>query len=403
MPRKIVSLITPSFTPDVSSAAQRMDAAAKALSASYTVHVFTFADSNSEIVNHSVKCDENLTIHYVSIRKYNKSNFLLRTFFEIWYSYKLLRRANRVKCDLVIVSIPFMFLLKLVVRNSNAKNKIVDIRDLSWLNKNAKEFFIKKISKRLAGNSQKCLALYDHVIVTNEHEMRWLLKMTTIPGSKILIIPNGISRGKIKKLKEVKYTTNEQRYTITYIGNIGSDQNLFSIINAVKGMRGVWLNIIGDGISLAALREYVSKNKISNVSLPGQLKWTRVIPYYQTSDLLFDTLTENCDTAIPAKLYEYLATGLPVLFQGRGTAAAFLITYKNTFVTSYNDSAALEKLIWRIKSLVPERSENNARLIGSRFIREKQSIHFAEICAKLLNEKAPSNVFVEDILLGAEH
>jgi glycosyltransferase involved in cell wall biosynthesis len=236
--------------------------------------------------------------------------------------------------------------------------------------------------------------------VTNDDEKRILLKTFNIAASEISVITNGINQEKFNKLSEIKYAPHQNTYTITYIGNIGKSQHFFPLLNAIKGMQDVRLNLIGTGTAFNDIKKHIEKNNIHNVTLPGKLKWQRIIPYYQTSDLLFASLHKEYDTAIPSKLYEYLATGLPVLYNGNGAATDFLKKFNNTFVIEEASQYSLEKLIWRIKKLSPERSLNNLRIIRNNFIREKLSRKYVELTARLLNEKVRTDIYVEDILVS---
>ncbi len=403
MPRKVISIITPHFTPEITAAAHRMEAAANILASSFKVHVFTLHERGNKSENSSIKMNENLIVHYTSVLPYNKSVFIIRAFFEWWYSMKLLRKSNIVHADLAIVTIPFMFLLPIVARTCNAKKKIADIRDIVWDYIHPSFFIGRIIKKKITSVMHRALMHFDSVTVTNEGEKQWLMNHTGLSENKISIIPNGISKDKFKQLSEVKYMPHPHKFTISYIGNIGSSQQFYTLIDAVKDMNDIRLNLVGEGNKLKNIRTYVTLNKIKNVFIHGKLRWLRVVPYYQTSDLLFASLKDGYDTAIPSKLYEYLSTGLPILYQGKGSAADFLSGFKNTFVVNGSDSLYMEKLIWRIKKLSLSRSGVNIHIVGNKYIREKSSKQFVELSARLLNEKIISDVFVEDFLLSTNY
>src|SRR4051812_32764362 len=113
MARKVISIITPHYSPEITAAAHRMEVAAKVLANSFSVHVFTLNEAGNREGNYKVKCDANLTVHYFSQRNYNKSVFLIRALFELWYSLKLVLKANSIESDLTIVTAPYIFLLPL--------------------------------------------------------------------------------------------------------------------------------------------------------------------------------------------------------------------------------------------------------------------------------------------------
>ncbi len=397
MSRKIISLITPHYSPEITAAAHRMEVAAKTLSSSYKVHVFTLTERGQRTESYDLKHDANLTVHYISQINYNKSVFFIRALFEIWYSLRLILKANSVRSDLTIITIPYIFLLPFAGWFCKADKKIADVRDLVWHYLSSKNFLKKKISKYLTRIMHKSLKKFDAITLTNEAEKRWLIQ-NGFHEAGLTVIPNGLSQEKYKQLTSVKYSPHSQKITITYIGNIGSSQHFYSLLNAVKEMKDVRLNLIGDGNDFKNLQSYIINKKILNVTLIGKMKWRRIVPYYQTSNILFASLKDNFDTAIPSKLYEYLATGLPIIFQGEGAGADFLRNYENTFIVKSSDSTAIENMIWNIKDLKPAKSQKNISEIGRMFIREKLSTRFVELAARLMNEKELSDVFVEEIL-----
>ncbi len=402
MPRKVINIITPHYTPEITAAAHRLEVAAKTLSRAYKVNVFTLTERGSKLKNHQIKCDENLTVNYLSVRSYSKSIFFIRALFEWWYSLRLVRQSNKVKADLVIVSVPFIFLLPVVARYCNARKKIADVRDLVWHYLPANTLLETFVKASLTLRMHRSLYKFDSITVTNEAEKRWLLSNTKLSEEKLKVIPNGVGADKFLKLSQMKHVPHTNKFSITYIGNIGSSQHFFSLIDAVKDMLDVRLNLIGDGNEWKNVEKYIANNNIRNVFIHSKKHWIHTLPFYQTSNLLFASLKEEYDTAIPSKLYEYLATGLPILYLGNGAATNFLGTYKNTYLVLSYETRYIEKMIWNIKRLAPARSTNNIQTIGKLFLREKLSTRFIELAAGLLNEKNLSNLFVEDILLSTE-
>jgi glycosyltransferase involved in cell wall biosynthesis len=214
----------------------------------------------------------------------------------------------------------------------------------------------------------------------------------------IHVVSNGIADDKYRVLQTLNRTTLKNEYVISYIGNIGSSQTLMPLIEAVKNVKGIRLNLIGDGNERRRIQNYLYAEDVRNVFLPGKLKWARTIPYYQSSSLLFAGLKDEFNTAIPSKLYEYLSTGLPILYIGKGAAASFLETFENTFVIEQADSVSIKKELLRIMHTINELSSENSRKVNDYYLRDTLSKRFVEISAGLLKEKELSDLFVEDLL-----
>lgn len=398
MPRKKINIITPHFAPENTAASHRMESTAKVLSASFEVNVFTLTEKGKKVARATETWSDNLTIHYLYLPHYPKNNFLLRAFFEWWYSRKLAKFSNQVEADIVLVTAPFMFLINAVENHSTAKRKIADIRDLVWHYLPERNYFQKKIKNKVSKVIHQSLQNFDSITVTNSVERNWLIENSQIESTKIKLIPNGISEDKLRFLQTIRYSKPQTDFIISYIGNIGSAQAFLPLIDAIKNKAGVKLNLIGDGNQRSIIQKYLLEEDIRNVYMAGKLRWARIIPYYQSSSILFASLRPEYDTAVPSKMYEYLATGLPILFLGKGATVELLNNYDNVFHTHVYSSAAIKNEIAEIRMQKPANSLTNTITVGENFTREKLSIRFVELIAGLLNEKIPGSVYVEDIL-----
>ena len=132
----------------------------------------------------------------------------------------------------------------------------------------------------------------------------------------------------------------------------------------------------------------VKTENLRNVRLHGKLKWSRLLPFYQTSTILFARLGKNYQSAIPSKLFEYLSTGLPIIFSGSGEAAKLLKQFENTFVLESEDPAALRQLILQIKSLPLTRSFENILKTEELFIRERINQNLLPVISSLLQTES---------------
>lgn len=261
----------------------------------------------------------------------------------------------------------------------------MDVRDLVWCYLPERNFIQRSVKKLFTGMVRYFLGKYDFITVTNTSEEQWVLNETDISSERIKIISNGISEDKFKRLSTIKYSQPENPFVITYIGNIGNGQDLNPILEAVKGISDIKLNLIGDGIELEDFKKKVKTENLRNVRLHGKLKWNRLLPFYQTSTILFARLGKNYQSAIPSKLFEYLSTGLPVIFSGSGEAAKLLRQFENTFVLESEDPAALRQLILQIKTLPLTRSFDNILKTEELFIRERINQNLLPVIAQLLN------------------
>ncbi|MBK7571941.1 MAG: glycosyltransferase family 4 protein [Bacteroidia bacterium] len=398
MPRKKINIITPHFAPENTAASHRMESVARTLSASFEVNVFTLTEKGKKPRANVEQWNDDLKVHYLYLPNYPKNIFLIRAFFEWWYSKKLVRFSNSVNCDLVMFTSPFMFLLNSVANLSNCKNKVADIRDLVWHYLPAKNFVQRKLKSVVTRHVHSSFEKFIAITVTNHSEKDWLIKNANVNPEKIEVIPNGLSEDKFRFLQTIRYSKPQKDFVISYIGNIGSAQVFIPLIEAIRNKEGVKLNLIGDGNERENIQRYLLEEDVRNVFVPGKLRWARIIPYYQSSSILYSGLKEEFNTAVPSKIYEYLSTGLPILFLGQGATKSLLENFDNIYAIDDYSEEALKKAIAKIRYEKPANSLPNTLAIGENFIREKISLNFVELLAGILNEKVPGEIFVEDLL-----
>lgn len=397
MPRKRINIITPHFTPENTAASHRMESAARVLSASFDVNVFTLTERGKKARASTEMWNDNLHVHYLYMPDYPKGLYIIRAMMEWVYARKLVRFSNTVECDLVLFTSPFMFLLNAVAKLCKCRMIVADIRDIVWHYLPEKNILNKKIKQVVTKSVHASFEKFSAMTVTNQSEKEWLLSNANVRKEKIRVIPNGLSEDKFRFLQTVRYSKPKKDFIISYIGNIGSAQVFIPLIEAIRNKEGVKLNLIGDGNARECIQKYLLEEDVRNVFIPGKLRWARIIPYYQSSSILYSGLKPEFDTAIPSKIYEYLSTGLPILFLGKGATVSLLENFDNIYSLDDYTEEGLKKAIAKIRYDKPANSLPNTLAIGENFIREKISQNFVELAAGILNEKTTSEIFVEDL------
>ena len=367
---KVINVITPHFTPEITAAAHRMDAVVSTLATEYKVNVFTLTERGRKAYDKENQVSDNIVVHSVNLPKYTKSLFFIRALFELYYSIKLSRKASKAPAELTLVTSPYMFLIPAAVIFGGKGKKIADVRDLVWCYLPKKNWFQRYIRRNFEKLVCRFLTHFDHVTVTNPVERTWLLNHTSLEEEKISVLSNGISLDRFERLTSLKYHSKNSPFVITYIGNIGNGQDLQPLIDTVKGIKDMKLNIIGDGIEYKKFFNLVRSENLSNIHLHGKLRWNRVLPFYQSSSVLYARLGENYNSAIPSKLFEYLSTGLPVVFHGSGVAKDFLSQFENTYIVENEVLGSLTKILNGLKQKQTWLSYSNREMIESFYLRE---------------------------------
>ena len=158
-------------------------------------------------------------------------------------------------------------------------------------------------------------------IITISEDMKETLVSDGTPAGKIEVIYNWSYRDEPYKdvdISPVEHMFNKDYFNVTYAGNIGVMQNVELIVEAariLKDEKGIWFNIVGNGLYKEKLQSMVAENGITNISF-----WTLLPPelspaVYCASDVNVIPLVKNAyKTALPSKTATCLACPTPVVF-----------------------------------------------------------------------------------------
>lgn len=115
---------------------------------------------------------------------------------------------------------------------------------------------------------------------------------------------------------------------VVYAGNIGEGQGLHKVIpEAAHLMLGkARFRLIGDGGRLPQLKQAISHAGLKNVEILKAMPRSELFEHYRQADVMFLHLNDHLafHKVLPSKLFEYAATGKPILAGVAGYPAEFL-------------------------------------------------------------------------------
>lgn len=115
---------------------------------------------------------------------------------------------------------------------------------------------------------------------------------------------------------------------VLYAGNIGEGQGMHRIIPdaAVALADHAQLRLIGNGGRLAQLKSALASADVTNVDLLPPVPRSALLNEYRAADIFFLHLNDYpaFRRVLPSKLFEYAATGKPIVAGVSGYAAEFL-------------------------------------------------------------------------------
>ena len=310
--------------------------------------------------------------------------FFGRAIKEAISAIKLFNAVKKSKYDKVLVSIPSMFLLFVMPRKL-AKSTYLDIRDLTWEYLSDKSYIQRAAKFVFRFLAKRKVDLFSAISVTNPCEYKYCCEVFDFPEPLTFLLPNGISRENFQKLSSISPSLVEanKQITITYIGNIGIPQNLFTFIEAASCCPNVIFNIVGSGENLSEVRKLKEKKNVSNVKFLGPLPWHELVNVYAETDILYAQLNHDFSGAIPSKLYEYLSTGKFFIYGGAGEALRLLDGFENHLTIEPENATKLVEAIKQSmdKVLWEHLSSANRLKIENNYIREHHVERWLEAIA----------------------
>ncbi len=172
------------------------------------------------------------------------------------------------------------------------------------------------INKRVYGNAS------DVILLGNEMK-EYVIENEIAPNKNNLrVIPNWFSNESAVQNKKVmneefKEIKKEYSFIVLYSGNMGSFQDMETILKGIlnfKNHQDVFFIFSGHGNKMNDVKEFLTKNAISNSKVFGFLTGQDYIDALTVSDLCLVSLEKGIEgLGVPSKTYGYLAAGKPVL------------------------------------------------------------------------------------------
>lgn len=167
----------------------------------------------------------------------------------------------------------------------------------------------------------------DHVVGVTDGIAQFMIDIG-IPANRVSTIKSGVGReflaadsnGIRKKFGW------ENKFLVLYAGTLGWAHSLETVIEAARQLvdqPDIYFVFAGDGQKRQALEGMVRDYGLKNCCFIG-LQSLETIPYFlKASDVLVESLKEVPITrgTFPAKLFEYMASGRPIIFGSRGGEA----------------------------------------------------------------------------------
>lgn len=208
------------------------------------------------------------------------------------------------------------------------------------------------------------------------------------------IYPLEQNNHKIVEFKE-KYNI-QDKFIIMYSGNIGlyyDLENIIKVIGEFKDREDVVFAFVGDGTVKSKIEEYVTNNKLNNVTF---------IPYQDKADLIYSLNAADIHwvvnakgikgVSVPSKLYGVMAVGKPVLgVLDKGSEARIIVEECNCGVCiepgNYKEISNNIKYILNNKELIKSLGENGRKYLEVNLTKDVSISKYKDTILSLDNKK----------------
>ena len=185
-----------------------------------------------------------------------------------------------------------------------------------------------------------------------------IIDQLQVKGSKrTLLFRNGVDSSRFgnRSNKQNKETSNLK---IVYAGLLGIAQGILSLCrNLDFGNLNSEFHIYGQGAEKKEIQELILNNLRNDIILHDPLPREKIPGLLAKYDVTIVPLIKPIFGAVPSKIYEAMAAGLPIIFAGGGEGAWIIKKYQIGWVCEPSDFSAIRNVIKYIESVEPDKLE----------------------------------------------
>ncbi len=356
-----VFIITQYFPPEIGAAATRWGEYSKILAEQN--HKVTVLCESPHYPNSSyfsgyknewikIERNERITIFRSKAFSSNRKTSLKKILHYLTFMFSAITNLSKVKnYDLLIVSSPPLFtgIIALYVKNFHKKEYWLDVRDL-WPD-SALE--LNQINRGMIYNISK---YFEKKIYMNAKGF-----IFPVPGFKnyfsnfskeirkrpMIDLMNGVSKDFLKQAESIS-VNDTKTFSVLYSGNLGLAQDLNTILDAANLLKeyNIQFVFIGHGVCKEEVKKK-AKALDEKIKFLDPMEREKLIKHIKQSSVCLVPLKKRklFHTALPSKMFEYMACAKPVIVGIDGEAKKIVNDSKSGMCVQPENPEMLSKAI----------------------------------------------------------
>jgi glycosyltransferase involved in cell wall biosynthesis len=221
----------------------------------------------------------------------------------------------------------------------------------------------------------------DQIIAVTDGIRNEIVETHGVQPDKVSVVRAGVDpeslKSSLEKQEAKKRLGFDGKFVATYLGTVGHAHGLDSMLEIANLLRTthpeISLLVVGTGAKEQAIRKLVSDQGLENINILGQKPRSELPDILAASEIGLALLrpSEIFKTAVPTKIYEYMATGLPVLTNVAGETTRIINESKAGIALPEGSASALASQIIDLKS-DPSQLESMS-MAGTKYARDTSS------------------------------
>ena len=251
----------------------------------------------------------------------------------------------------------------------------------TWFNRETSSKARKMLSSLFRRKEVYFLNKINHLIVPTPGSKEYYDKYNLKCGSTILY--NTIGKDFFNNNDAAK----KDKFVISYIGEIRYEKALSNLIQATKDIPDVKILIVGGGVKAENIKN--KSDSFPHVDVIDHVPFKEVTKFYKKSSCIFavyDSTNENIKVAIPVKLFEAMACGIPVIVNKNIWVSDFVVSNRIGLCVNENNLEEIKNAINELKTnkkMTQEYGKNGRKLFEKKYNWEKQQGKLLEIYKNL--------------------